>query len=134
MADYKKPDVKVDGFSDKENALLNDEIGKTVDIIAAKKDGTLPVAYQPPKFTVRGLSDDEVEYINSQIGDELRRKITTSGPEALGPIAAAVIGSVAGSVAGTIVSKKLDSGEGLPDDFGIEVSTPGGFGITESEL
>ncbi|MCK5687358.1 hypothetical protein KAJ27_24705 [bacterium] len=87
--------------------------------------------YHPPILSAPGLSDEENADMNKEIEKAMRHTIETGGPDALGVIATTVIattvGSVVGSVAATIVSKKLDDGMVVPDNFEIEVVDGGGF-------
>jgi predicted transcriptional regulator len=128
MPDYKAPSIDIADFDAQENEMRNREIATVVDIIAGAKNNALDRIYTPPKFEAVGLSADENAALNEDIAAALRAEIEGAGSAALiGPVAAAVIGAVVGSVASTIVSKKLDAGVALPDDFRIDVIDAGGF-------
>lgn len=133
MPQYKAPEVIVATFDERENYVLNREIKATVAMIGNIKDDTFWDNYRPPVFAWRGLSEEENVELNRELVATMRHRIDVAGPEALGAVAAAVIASVVGSVAATIVSKKVDAGVGLPEDFQIDMVEMGGFADLDNE-
>ncbi len=126
MTDPKATDIHIEGFTDEENKEVNKQKDAIIELVAARKEGRLPTAFRPPQLRIAQFDAGTNAEMNEKFESMLRDKLSTAGPEALGPVAAAVIGSVAGSVASTIVSKKLDSREiELLEDFELEISDVG---------